>query len=163
MYESSTQAHTSLRETCWDTLGPVGTQRDPLGSVGTRWDPLVTLGPHYVCFVDWPSSRVDYTERRKTKRKQRKNSQIKIHEDLHQGELPQREESLRKTFIVFMLNDLPVGVDNTKRRKTWRKKGKCPKSRFIKIWLQGVLPQRVKRLRKTFIVFYGEWPSSMDR
>jgi hypothetical protein len=52
-----------------------------------------------------------------------------------------------------MLNDLPVGVDYTKRRKTWRKKGKCPKLRFIRIWLQGVLPQRVKRLRKTFIVF----------
>jgi|LakMenEpi04Sep11_1017361.scaffolds.fasta_scaffold09258_1 hypothetical protein len=62
-----------------------------------------TLRGQYYCsfifFVDWLSSRVDNTERRKTKRKQRKISQIKIHKDLHQGELPQREESLRKTYI----------------------------------------------------------------
>jgi hypothetical protein len=53
------------------------------------------------CKVTTLSSRVDYTERRKTKRKQRKISLFKIHLDLPQGEHPQREERLRKTFLVF--------------------------------------------------------------
>ncbi len=40
-------------------------------------------------------SRSTSTERKKTKRKKHKMSQIKILKDLPKGELPQREERLR--------------------------------------------------------------------
>jgi hypothetical protein len=35
---------------------------------------------------------------------------IKIHEVLPQGELPQREERLRKTFFVFLLPSLFIKI-----------------------------------------------------
>jgi predicted branched-subunit amino acid permease len=44
-----------------------------------------------------------------------------------QGELPQREERLRKNlFWIFIWTDLSFGVDNTERRKTGRKKKNVP-------------------------------------
>ncbi len=49
-------------------------------------------------------------------------SQIKILQDLPQGELPQREERLRNTcFVIFMQNDLPLG-QNTQREERLRDK-----------------------------------------
>ena len=46
-------------------------------------------------------------------------SEIKIHYDMLQGELPQKEERLRKTFFcVFMQTDLPPRINYTERRKT---------------------------------------------
>ncbi len=37
-------------------------------------------------------SKKAYKERKNTKRKKHKMSQIKIHKDLHQGEIPQRKK-----------------------------------------------------------------------
>ncbi len=43
--------------------------------------------------------------------------QIKIQQDLQQGELPKREERLRKTlFCDFLQADLPQG-ENTREKK----------------------------------------------
>ncbi len=41
---------------------------------------------------------VDYMERRKTKKK-KEMSQMKIRQDLYQGDPSQREERIRKTFL----------------------------------------------------------------
>ncbi len=47
----------------------------------------------FVCFyAECPSPTVDYTERRKTKRKKIKQSEIKFHQRLPQGKLPRRKE-----------------------------------------------------------------------
>jgi hypothetical protein len=62
----------------------------------------------FLVFADRSSPRVQYSERRKTKEKIKNVSnsapppiQIKIHQDLPQGELPQKGERLRKTFLRF--------------------------------------------------------------
>jgi len=44
-------------------------------------------------------------------------------------------------------------VDYTERRKTKRKKGKWPRSKFIRICPQEMLSQRVKRPRRFLCVF----------
>jgi hypothetical protein len=59
-----------------------------------------------------------------------KMSQIKIHKDLPQGELPQREERLRKTLF---------GI-----------KGKCSKSKCIRIFLKENFHREKKDYEKTF-------------
>ena len=65
-----------------------------------------------------------YTERKKTKRKNIKCPKSKFYRICPQGELPQREERLRKTcFMILCI--LSFRVEYTERRKTKRKKGKC--------------------------------------
>ena len=75
-------------------------------------------------------------------------SQIKIQQDLPQGENPQREERLRKTlFCDFMRTDFLLWVFYTERRKN-----KNNMENFLNQihndMSQEVLPQREKRLRE---------------
>ncbi len=73
-------------------------------------------------------------------------SQIKIQQDLPQGELPQREESLRKTlFCDFMRTDLPLG-QNTQREERLREKRKMF---LIKILLGSASMRTSTERRKT--------------
>jgi hypothetical protein len=44
-------------------------------------------------------------------------SQIKLHNDLPQGKLPQREEILRKTVFVFMRTDLTLDYTLHREKK----------------------------------------------
>ena len=77
-------------------------------------------------------------------------SQIKILQDLPQGEPPQREERLRKT-CDFMQSDLPLG-QNTQREERLREKRKMILIKSHQDLPQGELLRREERLRKTFFV-----------
>ncbi len=60
---------------------------------------------------------IDYTERRKTKRKKSKMFPIKIHSYLPQGELSQREKKTKKTLLLYFYADwLSPRLDNTERK-----------------------------------------------
>ncbi len=64
----------------------------------------------FVFLNDWPSLRVGYTERGKTKRKKNYNCPYQNSLGYAKGELPQREERLRKNlFWAFIRTDLPPG------------------------------------------------------
>ena len=60
----------------------------------------------FLCFyTDGLFPRVYYTEKRKTKRKKNSNVQNQNLLESAQGELPQREERIRKTFFLCFYTD----------------------------------------------------------
>ena len=89
------------------------------------------------------------TQREKRLReKKRKMSQIKIQQDLPQGDNPHREERLRKICFVFLWGLTFSCGYLTQREEKIRIIWKFPKSNLS----QEVLPQREKRLREKNII-----------
>ncbi len=75
-------------------------------------------------------------------------SQIKIQQDLPQGENPQREERLRKIcFVFFMRTDFLPWVFYTERRKN-KNNMENFRNQIHQDLFQEVLPQKEKRLRE---------------
>jgi len=71
-------------------------------------------------------------------------SQIKIHKDLPQEELPQREERLRKTFLVFLCSMTFLKARLHTEKKEYMKKYKRFQIKILRISSRRASTERRK-------------------
>ena len=104
---------------------------------------------------------VDYTERRKTKRKKIKQSEIKFHQRLPQGKLPRRKERPNKTFFVFLCRmTFSKGRLNREKKEYEKKILNVPNQTSLESTSRKASTER-RRTKKNFLCFYAECPSPM--